>query len=141
MATRMRKMKYEPSFSYKLLYANIKDGYHIAVVSYGTHPCAYVSVPKGHPYYGKAWDEIPIECHGGVTFSEPNCSFIKWNDDCAKEDIWWIGWDYAHFGDFSGIYMLPGHEPFTDTSVWETRLIKDECLDVVKQLKKAAKGA
>jgi len=30
----------------------------------------YVALPKGHPCYGKGYDNIDVEVHGGLTFSE-----------------------------------------------------------------------
>jgi hypothetical protein len=142
MANRMKKMKYEPTFNYRLLYEGDKDGYHIAIVSYGTHPCAYVSVPKSHPYYGIGYDNAPIDCHYGLTFSEPNSKLneykTQWNESHRDEDIWWIGWDYAHCTDYYGNCFFPSLGP---TKAWTTKEIREECYDVIKQLKEAAKGA
>ena len=47
----------------------------------------YVSVPKDHPWYGKDYNDIEVEIHGGLTFSE------------SINDEYWIGFDCAHYGD------------------------------------------
>lgn len=52
--------------------------------------CGYVGLPKGNKYYGKDYDEIPINCHCGLTYSD---SGLHNQDDT---DIWWIGFDCGH---------------------------------------------
>lgn len=34
------------------------------------HWCGYVGVPKGHPAYGKGYDDVDVQVHGGLTFSD-----------------------------------------------------------------------
>jgi hypothetical protein len=47
------------------------------------HLCGYVTVPEGHPMYGKTYDEVhdmtDIEVHGGLTFSKDG----QFGFDCA----------------------------------------------------------
>lgn len=52
--------------------------------------CAYVRVPSSHPAYKKQYDDLDIQVHGGLTFSEI--------EPCAHEDGqgWWFGIDFAH---------------------------------------------
>lgn len=57
------------------------------------HRCGYVGVLKGNTIYGQCYDEIPINCHGGLTYSS---SELQGQTD---KDIWWIGFDTAHYGD------------------------------------------
>lgn len=49
----------------------------------------YVLVPKGHPWYGVSYDDIPLEdgVHGGLTYSG------------KSGDFWKIGFDTVHCGD------------------------------------------
>ena len=42
----------------------------IPILEHGTHN-GYVAVPPTNKYYGKHYDEVDIEVHGGLTFSEP----------------------------------------------------------------------
>lgn len=55
--------------------------------------CGYVRVPLGHADYGKQYDDVGVDVHGGLTFDalEP----------CAHEDGQghWFGFDCAHSGD------------------------------------------
>lgn len=32
--------------------------------------CGYVGVPPEHPWHGRDYEAIPVECHGGVTFAD-----------------------------------------------------------------------
>ena len=62
----------------------------IALMSLG-HRCGYVAIPNGHEYFGVDYDEIPIGCHGGLTYS---------GDDYPIPDgNWYIGFDCNHYMD------------------------------------------
>lgn len=100
--------------------------YKWLVLSLGSHPCGYVSIPENHPFYGKKyWDiEDKIEAHGGLTFSG------KLRD---IEGLW-FGWDYAHAGDFTFPFVMTGDK------LWTTQKIVDECLNVIKQFQKYEKA-
>lgn len=52
------------------------------------HLCEYVSVPAGHPLYGKHYNNVEIAVHGGLTYS-----------DNGKNDAWVFGFDCGHVGD------------------------------------------
>ena len=60
-------------------------------------PCsvnAYLGVPLSHPLAGFDYDDLPLDVHGGLTFSSEgggNSGF--------PEGWFWYGWDYAHAGD------------------------------------------
>ena len=68
---------------------------HPCVVIFQTigHRCGYVGLPKDNKYYGVNYNEIDIDCHGGLTYSSSN--LYEQNDT----DIWWIGFDCAHCDD------------------------------------------
>lgn len=60
----------------------------------GAYRCGYVGLPKGHKLSRKSVDDLyDLDCHGGVTYSEPH---LFGNKD--KEN-WWIGFDCAHYHD------------------------------------------
>ena len=57
---------------------------------------------KTHPWFGKEFDEIDIEVHGGLTFSrEVTEELISLYKELTSEDIgsWIIGFDTAHLYD------------------------------------------
>ena len=115
-----------PDFAGDILDEGRIYGYRYCIVSLGTHPCAYVEIPEGHLCYGLNYEKIYINCHGGLTYSKKG---IGERDSVLYPDAFWIGWDYAHFGDraeFPG-YSCPG-------KTWTTEEILKEVDRVVYQL-------
>ena len=55
--------------------------------------CGYVGLPKGNKYYKKKVDDIPVDCHGRLTYSK---NHLFGQDD---KDTWWIGFDCGRFTD------------------------------------------
>lgn len=55
------------------------------------HLCGYVGLPADHPLYGRDYESIDVDVHGGLTFSG--------HRKCADETVWWLGFDCAHYGD------------------------------------------
>jgi hypothetical protein len=64
--------------------------------------CGYVGVPSGHPDHGKGYDELEVEVHGGLTFSE-SCSEVACHVPAPGEsdDFFWFGFDCLHFNDYA----------------------------------------
>jgi hypothetical protein len=69
--------------------------------------CGYVGVPKDHPYYGEGYNDVPVDVHGGLTFSDlcsPEegehaiCHVVGEGED---DNVWWLGFDCAHGGDLA----------------------------------------
>lgn len=123
----MKEMMYqsEAIIGGEILDSGEIDGYKYKIVNYGPHPCAYVCLPKDHKFYGLPYDQIDIDCHGGLTY------------DAKKDDEYWIGWDYAHFGDYSGYDIFSSMGVFG--KIWTTAEILEEVKDVIKQLCEANK--
>ena len=102
----MKEMIYRPlkdfenlSDACQILDEGTYNNYHYIIVSYGTHPCAYVKLPKNHKWYGKHYDYIPIKCHGGLSYTSG--SGVVFPDDHPNHsDGFWIGWDYSHYDDY-----------------------------------------
>ncbi|MCM1506992.1 MAG: hypothetical protein NC177_07640 [Ruminococcus flavefaciens] len=116
----MKEMVYKNKWETELLDSGVYDGYEYAIVSRGTHPCAYVKLPHGHKYYGVDYADIPVECHWGLTYSDNRLDVLPLRSG------WWIGWDYAHGYD---------HMEFFNGKKWTTAEILDEVKDVIRQVK------
>ena len=101
------------------------DGYRYAIITLGSHPCAYVEVPEGHPYR-QGHRESSIRCHGGITYSEPYAPPAME----LKEKSLWFGWDYAHGGDYIALpgYTSPGKR-------YTLEEIQQDVRDVIAQLR------
>lgn len=100
-------------------------GFNYFIISFGTHPCCYVEIPKQHECYGKHYDEIDIDCHGGLTFSSDHVIAI---DETGEK--WFIGWDFAHLDDYfysNDYFTREGHK-------WTTEELKEEVRKVCEQL-------
>ena len=69
-------------------------GYKIAVVWHPDHKyrCAYVLIPYWHKLYEVDYNDMQVECHGGLTYSGHYLLDKKYPG-------WWIGFDCAHGGD------------------------------------------
>lgn len=71
--------------------------------------CGYVGVPKGHPWYGREYEECDADVHGGLTFASKCqhggkiCHGVEKDGEIANDDVWWLGFDCAHGGD-----LVPG---------------------------------
>lgn len=78
--------------------------------------CGYVALPKEHIYYGKGYDDIPIEVHGGLTFAQ------KGDGKTWDKKYYWIGFDCSHAGDLASTnpkYIIQGDHLWTEGEVIE----------------------
>ena len=120
----MKEMEYKKERTTRILDKGTIDNIGYCIVNYGTHPCAYLFLSKGHKFYGLGYDDIDINVHGGLTFSEDDLVFNPLVTDC-----WIIGWDYAHCGDYSGYY-----EDGKDWKKWTSTEILEEVKNAIKQI-------
>jgi hypothetical protein len=61
----------------------------------------YVLIPEGHPLHGVHYDNIDVNVHGGLTFSELVDIDLAKKMHLEQEDIgsWCVGFDTAHWND------------------------------------------
>lgn len=126
-----KEMIYEAKCTHELLKAGNCNGFNYYIMSLGTHPTAYVEIPKNHIHYKQNFDEfVDIDVHGGITYSS----------DCLNIGNitlhgWFIGWDYAHFDDYYGFDELYSREFRTGGKKWTVSEIHAHVVEVCKQLK------
>lgn len=103
-------------------------GYEYFVVSYGIHPCAYIALREGQPFYKAGLcEDVDVNCHGG-------CTFVDWGyKNLFDSNYKVIGWDYGHYNDFSGIFKK-GTFLNKSTKKWTTQEMIQECEHVIDQL-------
>ena len=106
------------------------------------HRCGYVGLPRGHKYYGDHYDDIPVICHGGLTYGRHNPNYPVANN----EGLYWIGFDCNHAGDSPdrplyellnrGTPSMPNRYSalFTGGRVWTKSAVNLELHDIVNQL-------
>jgi hypothetical protein len=128
----MKQMIYKPNREIEILDEGYMGCLHYCIVSLGTHPCAYIELPKEHKYYGKHYGDIDIWCHGGLTYASEYGLLPK--DDTNHKDGFWIGWDYSHLGDYAGYEEMFPKELRTGGKRWTTEEILVEVKDAAWQL-------
>ena len=90
------------------------DGHKWFIVSYGSHPCAYVESDAPE----KLLEEISV--HGSITFSGK--AFPEFETDGR-----FIGWDYNHCIDFNAEFCFGSKQ-------WTVSEIMDDVKSVISQL-------
>ena len=128
-----KEMIYQNYRKVELLYNDIYKGYHYYILSLGTHPAAYIEIPKRSILFGKDYDDIyemgvNLDVHGGLTFSDDT---LQIGERTIMRESWFIGWDYAHAYDYYGGYDDRLNE---DSKQWTTEEIIEECKKAIEQL-------
>lgn len=114
----------EKEFKYK--------GYKCVVLFLHTgYRCGYVGVSKQSKIYEKNYNDIDIDCYGGLTYSEGYLNGI------SEQDLWWIGFDCAHYGD--GRDFETAKKYFSDPKVLDS-INRMEYLECVFSLNEEAKS-
>ena len=134
----MKQMEYGKNIKdVEVLYHGSIDNFECVIINNGgTHPCAYINVPKDilNKYddpklVDEAWSG---DCHGGFTYSEPTCPGLT-----SENEGFWLGWDYAHAGDY--ICMMVGGNiirlPKEWEKTWKTCEILENVIDTIHSLK------
>jgi len=99
--------------------------------------CGYVGVPRSHPAFGHHYDEVNVQVHGGLTFSDKCGSHI-----CHVGGVvWWLGFDCSHAFDLSprmDAYLkevIPEREsPLHGNHYWAMQEVVAETKSLAKQL-------
>lgn len=95
----------------------------------------YVAVSRDHPYHGESYWDFDVSVHGGVTFAkfgnnEERDGEILWPDP----ELYWIGFDTAHLGDWVG------YAPERGGRRWSVEDVAKETEQLAKQLRQIANG-
>jgi hypothetical protein len=72
----------------------VEDGVRTLVMKANFNLCVYFGIPLEHPLAHQAYDDLPIRCHGGLTFGQEG------DGRYHPKGYYWYGYDYAHSGDF-----------------------------------------
>jgi len=110
-----------------------KLGYYSLDFGWGN---GYVLLPFKHPFYNVHYDDIDINIHGGLTYSNKfdSSNFLKWIENLkidgdvtidnfkTFENYWMIGFDTSHYGD--DINSCPKYYVMN-----EVENLLDQCID------------
>jgi len=131
MNKKIKPMIYQTERKMELLHTDKYKNYKYYILNLGTHPTAYIAIPKGHKLYGQDYNDIydicDIDVHGGLTYSNHNLMGIDSED-------WFIGWDYAHYNDYCGYEEIMPESIRTYGKKWTTEEIIKECENAIEQI-------
>jgi hypothetical protein len=127
------------------------DGFPCLMLRQSTHGawCGYVAVPPGHPWHGKDYNDIDASVHGGLTYAEKCAGLVCHVPKPGEpDDVWWLGFDCVHSGDFSPGYAdirasHPGifsPHPTIYEQYRDVDYVRSECRDLAKQARNATTG-
>ena len=112
------------------IYADWVDGEYRGLVLRGPGSVnAYIGIRSDHPLYGMDYDDIPIDCHGGLTFAREG------NGDIWPSGYWWYGWDYSHAGDAVFYDISRGFDTYGDEK-WTPYRVQKEANWVIHELQR-----
>lgn len=129
----MKQMIYTPNRKNKgeILATGTYKNFKYYVVSYGTHPCAYVDV-SNTSLANKDYHENDINCHGGLTYGRDYLSAV---DTERANGKWYIGWDYDHYDDYTSNPFMNMFGIYGECEKrWTTEEIVAECKNVINQI-------
>lgn len=129
----MKEIVYSIESKNEILDTGFCFGLLYYILNLGTHPTAYIKIPKDHKLYGlserELYKEIDINVHGGITYAEEGLYLNK-----QQIEGWFLGWDYAHCGDYMGYYervpksLQMGGKKWTTAEIF--REVKEACYQI-----------
>lgn len=130
----MKEMKYCAKSKREVLDTGYCLGLLYYIMNLGIHPTAYIRIPEEHKDYKKDYNDIDLSVHGGLTYARNHL----WISENQKIDGWFVGWDYAHWGDYAGYEEKLPDELKTGGKKWTTEEIFKEVKEACYQLVKGA---
>jgi len=92
--------------------------------------CGYVACPEGHPAYGKSYNEVDADVHGGLTYAAACQGHICHVPEPGSPDnVWWLGFDCGHFSDAG-----PRSDPLFGGTYRDVAYVTAECTKLAAQL-------
>jgi len=128
--------------SYILSQGIKNDIEYIIINCRGNHPCCYLGIPIDHPLTKISYNDIPLICHGGLTYGGIGGYYPK---DLLPPEKYWLGWDYGHSGDydryssqFNSFFASEKYLPL-EGKKWVLSELEDEVWEVSYWLRKLLK--
>ena len=106
--------------------------------------CGYVAVAPGHRWHGVAYDAVPVDVHGGLTYADGcdvEAGICHTPAPGEPGDVWWLGFDCAHIFDL--VPSMLAHEAAMPESLFERCSYKTigyvtaQCAHLASQIQKA----
>jgi len=113
----------------------------LIVRNYHGFLCGYVGVTEGHPAFKKHYEDIDVEVHGGLTFSDfcqESADICHIVEPGENDRVWWIGFDCDHCFDFSprrsAMYGIRYHDHDKFAQYRDINYVSSEVKSLAKQL-------
>jgi hypothetical protein len=115
------------------------EGVRILVMRGPASMNVYLGIPKDHPLAGFDYDDLNVNCHGGLTFGSEGGKY--W-----PKGYFWYGYDYAHLGDFTifeekGARDIQAEYDHSEDKKWTLREIVDDSWEAICDFKRLMKLA
>lgn len=84
--------------------------------------CGYVKIPVGHPWFGKDYNSLDVDVHGGLTY--------------GPDEEGWVGFDCAHLYDAQDRTLPHSHQMKNyngESVVRTTAFVRSECESLCQQ--------
>ena len=94
----------------------------------GGHLCGYVVLTQDNDFFGKNYDDIPVDCHGGLTYATDS------------DQDWVIGFDCAHYGDLQPFYNEMEWYSGGDSIYRDMEFVTRECESICEQVSVRSKS-
>lgn len=122
MTELLKKIKTEGDYHEWIFNTESGSSYKCQVIrnKHLKHLCGYVILTKDNKFYGKDYDHIPVQVHGGLTFS----------DEVNGE--WLIGFDCAHHNDITPNIEL--NYQSNGATYKDMDFVKSECESLAEQI-------
>lgn len=120
-----KQMEYQKERKEEVLCEGKYKNFQFYILNLGTHPTAYVEIPRESILFGRGYSQIDIEVHGGLTFADSSLKTVEYPS-------WFIGWDYAHYTDY--IEYDIDFEFNRNAKRWTTEEIFEDVVSVIEQL-------
>lgn len=102
----------------------------VVMDGHDSHRCGYVAVGRDHPLYGEDYNNLyEFKVHGCLTYA--SCGHD--GHPVASQDLWWFGFDAAHYMDGSMYSRMQKYKP-SDASVRSELYMVQECNSLAQQL-------
>ena len=124
----MKEMVYQAERKLEILFEGEYLDHKFVILNLGTHPTAYVEckIPNCNGYDDKRLYDIQVHC--GFTYFGDLSHLNK------PYKLMYLGWDYAHCGDYAGYYMKYPEMCVLGEKQWTTIEIYEEVKSVIEQL-------
>lgn len=92
------------------------------------HLCGYVHLTPDNDYYGYEYYDIPVNCHGGLTYGSEH------------DGEWVIGFDCAHLGDYQPFYADMELYSGGESQYRDIEYVTKECESICEQISTKSKS-